>query len=78
MKLTKLSKLKIQLEYQVPVYIKGFDKPVTKLDTSIRYKRDKDTGVYNVINRSVSKHIENLAFRWKIGEISPNYNGRYT
>lgn len=77
MKLSRLSKLKIQLDHKVPVYIKGFDKPTTRIDISIRYKKDKDTGVYNIISKSVSKHIENLAFRWKIGDISSHSNGKY-
>ena len=47
MKVTRLSRLKIQLEYNVPVYMRGFDKPAHTIEL-IRYKKDKNTKVYNL------------------------------
>jgi hypothetical protein len=78
MKVTRLSRLKIQLGYNVPVYMKGFDKPLHTIDVLIRYKKDKNTKVYNLIRSSVDRYVENLAFRWKVGDIKQSLSNRYT
>jgi len=61
MKVTRLSRLKIQLEYNVPVYMRGFDKPAHTIEL-IRYKKDKNTKVYNLMKSSVDRYVQNLAF----------------
>jgi hypothetical protein len=74
-----LSKHKIQLEHRVPIYVSGFDNPVSHIDIEIRYKKDKDyRNSYYLIKKSVDKYTEKLAFKWKIGNIRYNLNSSYT
>jgi len=72
MKKTRLSKNKILLEHNVPIYVKGFDNPVSNIDMKVRYKWGKDYGTipskegFVIMLSSVSKSLENLAFKWKM------------
>ena len=72
MKKTLLSKNKILLEHNVPIYVKGSDKPVSNIDMKVRYKWGKDYGTipssegFVIVLSSVDRSLENLAFKWKI------------
>ena len=78
-KITRLSKRKVQLDYRVPVYMALDDglKIAETIKISIRYAMDISIYEnYYPIEKSVDYPIQNLYFRNKVGSVM-QHGGKY-
>jgi len=77
-KIMRLSYKKIQLDYNVPVYMVSYKGDRMKGDVikiSIRYEKIKGENNYWIISKSVHDPIERLHFKYKVGTHTQNGYG---
>jgi hypothetical protein len=72
MKVDKVSKIKTHITCDIPVYMKGHDKPVDKINIILRFRKNSELKKkeYVLINKSIDVALENFSRREKVGSIN--------